>query len=109
MLSLHYGVLLFPPLELYLKLLYVTCFYFPNYKQADELALQKSLHGFEMCTAIAAHYALSEYVDNVIIYLCKNSTLLVSGIDTNSAVIFGTNRKANLAAVTVYMLLVVVS
>ncbi|KAH3762395.1 Pattern-formation protein/guanine nucleotide exchange factor [Pelomyxa schiedti] len=66
---------------------------------ADELALHKALSGFELCCAVSAQHGLSDYIDNIVIYLCKQSTLLVPGLNQNSVILFGTNRKANLASI----------
>ncbi|VDM34037.1 unnamed protein product [Toxocara canis] len=47
-------------------------------KSDQESILQKSLNGYRKCASIAAHYGMSDVFDNLIIHLCKFSTLMTS-------------------------------
>ncbi|MFH4973909.1 hypothetical protein AB6A40_000618 [Gnathostoma spinigerum] len=47
-------------------------------KSDQETILQKSLNGYRKCASIAAHYGMSDVFDNLIIHLCKFSTLMTS-------------------------------
>ena len=40
--------------------------------------IERSLSGFERCAAIAAHYRMCEVLDNIVISLCKFTTLTKS-------------------------------
>lgn len=47
-------------------------------KSAQEVIVQKATSGFRKCAMIAAHYAMSDVFDNLVISLCKFTTLLSS-------------------------------
>ncbi|GFG39058.1 hypothetical protein Cfor_02589 [Coptotermes formosanus] len=74
-------------------------------KSNDAAIYQKAISGFRKCAMISAHYGMSNDFDNLIISLCKFTTLL-STADTpdNLTISFGSNPKAQLAAKTVFNL-----
>ena len=45
-------------------------------KSNYDLVIQKSIQGFSKCARIAAHYLMSDVFDNLVISLCKFTTLL---------------------------------
>ena len=45
-------------------------------KSSDDTIVQKSTSGFRKCALIAAHYGMSDVFDNLVISLCKFTTLL---------------------------------
>ena len=47
-------------------------------KSAQEVIVQKATSGFRKCAMISAHYAMSDVFDNLVISLCKFTTLLSS-------------------------------
>lgn len=49
--------------------------------------LQKTLNGYRKCASIAAHYGMSDVFDNLVIHLCKFSTLM-STSEGNTASFF---------------------
>ncbi|XP_040581498.1 Golgi-specific brefeldin A-resistance guanine nucleotide exchange factor 1 [Lepeophtheirus salmonis] len=66
-------------------------------KASSEHPLEKSLGGFQKCATIAAHYSMIDVFDNLIISLCKFTTLLsVENLNKNSPflVSYGLNEKA---------------
>ncbi|CAF0759689.1 unnamed protein product [Adineta steineri] len=72
-------------------------------KSNYDLVIQKSIQGFSKCARIAAHYYMSDVFDNLVISLCKFTTLLNSREWTeNLPIQFGLNRKARLAATVVF-------
>ncbi|CAF1390661.1 unnamed protein product [Adineta ricciae] len=77
-------------------------------KSNYDLVIQKSIQGFNKCARIAAYYFMSDVFDNLVISLCKFTTLLngrelidYSWIE-NLPIQFGLNRKARLAATVVF-------
>jgi golgi-specific brefeldin A-resistance guanine nucleotide exchange factor 1 len=56
-------------------------------KSNYDLVIQKSIQGFSKCARIAAHYFMSDVFDNVVIPLCKFTTLLNSR-EVNSYIYF---------------------
>eukprot|EP00794_Sanderia_malayensis_P012101 gene12101-13351_t len=71
----------------------------------DKSVVQKALTGFRKCAVISARYGLSEVFDNLVISLCKFTTLLTQGEPSdNLPVTFGTNIKAQLSARTAFSL-----
>ncbi|KAK0051833.1 Golgi-specific brefeldin A-resistance guanine nucleotide exchange factor 1 [Biomphalaria pfeifferi] len=72
-------------------------------KSSDEAIVQKDISGFRKCAMISAHFGMSDVFDNLVISLCKFTTLLsaVESPDT-IPVSFGNNFKAQLAARTVF-------
>ncbi|XP_065333294.1 Golgi-specific brefeldin A-resistance guanine nucleotide exchange factor 1 isoform X2 [Cloeon dipterum] len=74
-------------------------------KSNDATIYQKSISGFRKCAMISAHYGMSNDFDNLIISLCKFTTLLnTSETPDNLTISFGSNTKAMLAAKTVFNL-----
>ncbi|XP_038060765.1 Golgi-specific brefeldin A-resistance guanine nucleotide exchange factor 1-like [Patiria miniata] len=72
-------------------------------KGMDDTITQKAIAGFRKCAMISAHYGLTDVFDNLVISLCKFTTLLNS-METpeNLPIAFGSNAKAHLAAKTVF-------
>ncbi|ELU03437.1 hypothetical protein CAPTEDRAFT_227129 [Capitella teleta] len=66
-------------------------------KSLEETIIQKAVTGFRKCAMISAHYDINDVFDNLVISLCKFTTLL-------SSVEFGNNSKAQLSARTVFNL-----
>lgn len=74
-------------------------------KSSDENIIQTAISGYRKCALIAAHYSMSDVFDNLVISLCKFTTLLSFSESAESfPVIFGSNNKAQLAARTVFSL-----
>eukprot|EP00736_Rhodelphis_marinus_P002575 Rmarinus@m.16881 len=67
----------------------------------DEDTQQHAIEGFINCAQIAAHYDMCDVLDNLVIALCKFTTLLQPPVE-NQIVHFGRNIKAQLAATTVF-------
>ncbi|XP_070398322.1 Golgi-specific brefeldin A-resistance guanine nucleotide exchange factor 1 isoform X4 [Nothobranchius furzeri] len=70
-------------------------------KSLDDAILQKAIMGFRKCAMIAAHYGFSDVFDNLIISLCKFTTLSSESVE-NLPTVFGSNNKAQTAAKTVF-------
>ncbi|KAM4600045.1 Golgi-specific brefeldin A-resistance guanine nucleotide exchange factor 1 isoform 1-T1 [Fundulus diaphanus] len=70
-------------------------------KSLDDNIIQKAITGFRKCAMIAAHYGCSDVFDNLIISLCKFTTLSSESVD-NLPTVFGSNSKAQTAAKTVF-------
>ncbi|KAJ9591988.1 hypothetical protein L9F63_001500, partial [Diploptera punctata] len=74
-------------------------------KSNDTTIYQKAISGFRKCAMISAHYGMSNDFDNLVISLCKFTTLLnTADSPDNLTVSFGSNPKAQLAAKTVFNL-----
>ncbi|KAL4239944.1 G-box binding factor [Mactra antiquata] len=74
-------------------------------KSSDESIIAKAISGFRKCAMISAHYGMSDVFDNLVISLCKFTTLLSSvEAPENIPISFGMNNKAQLAARTVFSL-----
>ncbi|VDL76122.1 unnamed protein product [Nippostrongylus brasiliensis] len=96
-------------------------------KSEHDVILQKALNGFRKCASIAAHYGMKDVFDNLIIHLCKFSTLTANseghGDDNlemqrqrnlnevtpgfqheRIALAFGENKKAQMATKTMFEL-----
>uniref|UniRef100_A0A1B6C7R4 SEC7 domain-containing protein n=2 Tax=Clastoptera arizonana TaxID=38151 RepID=A0A1B6C7R4_9HEMI len=74
-------------------------------KSSDPAIYQKSISGFRKCAMISAHYGMSNEFDNLIVSLCKFTTLINSNETPEHLTIsFGSNPKARLAAKTVFNL-----
>lgn len=76
-------------------------------KSSDESVISKAVGGYRKCAAVAAHYGMSDVFDNLIINLCKFSTLLSGSSMENPeqlGVEFGENTKAQLAAKAMFQL-----
>ncbi|XP_053393405.1 Golgi-specific brefeldin A-resistance guanine nucleotide exchange factor 1-like isoform X2 [Mercenaria mercenaria] len=72
---------------------------------SDESIISKAISGFRKCAMISAHYGMSDVFDNLVISLCKFTTLLSSvEAPENIPILFGMNKKAQLAARTVFSL-----
>ncbi|TRY65557.1 hypothetical protein DNTS_024060 [Danionella cerebrum] len=72
-------------------------------KSLDDAIVQKAITGFRKCAMISAHYGFSDVFDNLIISLCKFTTLSSESVE-NLPTVFGSNRKAQVAARTVFSL-----
>ncbi|XP_038593459.1 Golgi-specific brefeldin A-resistance guanine nucleotide exchange factor 1 isoform X2 [Micropterus salmoides] len=70
-------------------------------KSLDDNIIQKAITGFRKCAMIAAHYGFSDVFDNLIISLCKFTTLSSESVE-NLPTVFGSNSKAQRAAKTVF-------
>ncbi|XP_077350536.1 Golgi-specific brefeldin A-resistance guanine nucleotide exchange factor 1 isoform X2 [Festucalex cinctus] len=70
-------------------------------KSLDDNILQKAITGFRKCAKIAAHYGFNDVFDNLIISLCKFTTLSSESVE-NLPTVFGSNAKAQTAAKTVF-------
>uniref|UniRef100_A0A8C4ES68 SEC7 domain-containing protein n=1 Tax=Dicentrarchus labrax TaxID=13489 RepID=A0A8C4ES68_DICLA len=70
-------------------------------KSLDDNIIQKAITGFRKCAMIAAHYGFSDVFDNLIISLCKFTTLSSEAVE-NLPTVFGSNSKAQTAAKTVF-------
>lgn len=76
-------------------------------KSNEDSFVQKALSGFKICASIAARYGMSDVFDNLIVSLCKFTTLNASGDSPEQvAISFGSNKKAQLAARTVFRLVI---
>ncbi|XP_014241483.1 Golgi-specific brefeldin A-resistance guanine nucleotide exchange factor 1 [Cimex lectularius] len=74
-------------------------------KATDPAIYQKAISGFRKCAMISAHYGMSNDFDNLIVSLCKFTTLhyKVESYEMLT-IMFGENQKARLAAKTVFNL-----
>ncbi|CAL9688281.1 unnamed protein product [Knipowitschia caucasica] len=72
-------------------------------KSLEQNILQKAITGFRKCATIAAHYGFSDVFDNLIISLCKFTTLSSESVE-NLPTVFGSNAKAQTAAKTFFEL-----
>ncbi|XP_056147557.1 Golgi-specific brefeldin A-resistance guanine nucleotide exchange factor 1 [Lampris incognitus] len=72
-------------------------------KSLDDTIIQKAIAGFRKCAMISAHYGFSDVFDNLIISLCKFTTLSSESLE-NLPTVFGSNGKAQIAAKTVFHL-----
>ncbi|XP_061601768.1 Golgi-specific brefeldin A-resistance guanine nucleotide exchange factor 1 isoform X2 [Cololabis saira] len=70
-------------------------------RSLEDNIIQKSIAGFRKCAMIAAHYGFSDVFDNLIISLCKFTTLSSEAVE-NLPTVFGSNNKAQTAAKTVF-------
>uniref|UniRef100_A0A665TNA9 Golgi-specific brefeldin A-resistance guanine nucleotide exchange factor 1 n=1 Tax=Echeneis naucrates TaxID=173247 RepID=A0A665TNA9_ECHNA len=70
-------------------------------KSLDDSIIQKAITGYRKCAMIAAHYGFSDVFDNLIISLCKFTTLSNESVE-NLPTVFGSNGKAQTAAKTVF-------
>ncbi|XP_034244436.1 Golgi-specific brefeldin A-resistance guanine nucleotide exchange factor 1 isoform X2 [Thrips palmi] len=72
-------------------------------RSMDSTVYQKAISGFLKCALISAHYGMSNDFDNLIISLCKFTTLITSAETVDSLpVAFGANPKAQLVTRTVF-------
>jgi len=74
-------------------------------KSSEPEVLRRALDGFSKCAMIAAHYAMSDVLDNLIISLTK-FTMLINTTETpeNFKIIYGANNKALLATRALFSL-----
>ena len=75
-------------------------------KSMDEKTILRSINGFRKCAQIAAFYGSGDVFDNLVISLCKFTTLVNINDDGPDMVpyYFGFNAKAQLAAKTMFQL-----
>ncbi|XP_023229448.1 Golgi-specific brefeldin A-resistance guanine nucleotide exchange factor 1-like, partial [Centruroides sculpturatus] len=73
-------------------------------KSTEATIIQKSISGFRKCAMISAHYGMSDVFDNLVISLCKFTTLLSSESSEHFSIVFGSNSKALLACRTLFNL-----
>nr|CAB3248501.1 golgi-specific brefeldin A-resistance guanine nucleotide exchange factor 1 [Phallusia mammillata] len=74
-------------------------------KSLEENIILKAITGFRKCALISAHFGMSEVFDNLIVSLCKFTTLAnVTETPEVTAIIFGSNPKALLSAKTAFHL-----
>ncbi|TGZ74900.1 hypothetical protein CRM22_000686 [Opisthorchis felineus] len=74
-------------------------------KTIDPAVQNKVVHGFIRCAAIAAHHGMSDVLDNLVISLCKFTTLLTTAEpSTGLPVYIGRNAKGRLALRLVFAL-----
>lgn len=72
-------------------------------RSMDPTVYQKAISGFLKCAVISAHYGMSNDFDNLIISLCKFTTLITTSETVDSLpVAFGANPKAQLVTRTVF-------
>lgn len=67
----------------------------------DPAVLEKAINGYYMCASIAAYYLYSDVLDNLVISLCKFSTLLAPPGE-NPLYTFGRDYKARMATLAVF-------
>lgn len=73
--------------------------------EGGQAMIERALHGFQRCAAIAAQYRMSDVLDNIIISLCKFSTLTkASQIPYVFIPVYGANAKAMMATRSVFAL-----
>ena len=65
-------------------------------KTTDSVVISKCLAGFRKCATISAHYGMSDVFDNLVISLCKFTTLLSTSPD------LGGSKKAQAACRAVF-------
>eukprot|EP00731_Ephydatia_muelleri_P005747 Em0002g1923a len=71
----------------------------------DKNIVQKAIGGFSKCASIAAHYEVTEVFDNLVISLCKFTTLLTTPEPPSSmAFTIGINHKVRLSILTLFSL-----
>jgi len=74
-------------------------------KSSDAEILRRSLDGFSKCAMVAAHYAMSDVLDNLVTTLTKFTTLLSTNeTPENLKIMYGANHKALLATRAVFSL-----
>ena len=73
-------------------------------KSREPEAQRKALDGFSKCAMIAAHYAMSDVIDNLILSLSKFSTLMSVTDVEYFKIQFGANNKAQLVTRAMFSL-----
>ncbi|CAH8617968.1 unnamed protein product [Schistosoma rodhaini] len=72
-------------------------------KTNDPEVQSKAIDGFNRCATIAAYYGMSDVLDNLVISLCKFTTLLTANDNpTNLPIMLGRNTKACLSLYLVF-------
>jgi brefeldin A-resistance guanine nucleotide exchange factor 1 len=71
----------------------------------EEGVVRSAITGFKKCAGISAHYGLSDVFDNIIVTLCKFTSLSdQSETSTSAVLILGTNPKAQMSAKVMFSL-----
>lgn len=74
-------------------------------KSSDETIITNAISSFRKCAMISAYYGMTDVFDNLVISLCKFTTLLnLAESPEHLPISFGTNMKAQLCARTVFSL-----
>ncbi|XP_015907017.1 Golgi-specific brefeldin A-resistance guanine nucleotide exchange factor 1 isoform X3 [Parasteatoda tepidariorum] len=74
-------------------------------KSFEPSIMDKTVKGFKKCAMIAAHYGMSDVFDNLIISLCKFSTLMNTAETPKTLPLsFGSNTKAQIATKAMFLL-----
>ncbi|XP_035213232.1 Golgi-specific brefeldin A-resistance guanine nucleotide exchange factor 1-like isoform X2 [Stegodyphus dumicola] len=74
-------------------------------KSSEPVIIEKTINGFRKCAMIAAHYGMSDVFDNLIISLCKFSTLTnTTETPKTLSLSFGNNSKAQVATKAMFRL-----
>uniref|UniRef100_A0A2R5LB52 Putative pattern-formation protein/guanine nucleotide exchange factor n=1 Tax=Ornithodoros turicata TaxID=34597 RepID=A0A2R5LB52_9ACAR len=68
----------------------------------ESMVLNKAIAGYRKCASIAAHYAMSDVFDHLIISLCKFTALTSTEAPESIPAALGNSQKAQLAAKTVF-------
>lgn len=68
----------------------------------ESLVLQRALGGYRKCAMVAAHYAMSDVFDNLVISLCKFTALSTAESPETVAGVLGNSQKAQLVAKMVF-------
>ncbi|KAL1421274.1 hypothetical protein MTO96_023245 [Rhipicephalus appendiculatus] len=68
----------------------------------ESLVLQRALGGYRKCAMVAAHYAMSDVFDNLVISLCKFTALSTAESPETVPVVLGNSQKAQLVAKMVF-------
>ncbi|RTG81686.1 golgi-specific brefeldin A-resistance guanine nucleotide exchange factor 1 [Schistosoma bovis] len=90
-------------MEDFKKNLSVSALSFIFDKTTDPEVQSKAIDGFNRCATIAAYYGMSDVLDNLVISLCKFTTLLTANDNpTNLPIMLGRNTKACLALYLVF-------
>lgn len=69
---------------------------------SESIVLQKALSGYRKCAMIAAHYAMSDVFDNLIISLCKFTSLSSAESPEAVPMVLGSSQKAQLVSKMVF-------
>ncbi|XP_077538391.1 sec7 domain-containing protein garz [Haemaphysalis longicornis] len=68
----------------------------------ESLVLQRALGGYRKCAMVAAHYAMSDVFDNLVISLCKFTALSTAENPEAVPMALGSSQKAQLVAKMVF-------
>lgn len=69
---------------------------------SESLVLQRALGGYRKCAMVAAHYAMSDVFDNLVISLCKFTSLSTAESPETVPLALGSSQKAQLVAKMVF-------